>query len=95
MPAREVEAIPRDKLSVCLKVPYKIRKEGLDKFFIPKYLIITDPATECSKIVQNNYKQAETLTNLVEQACLCRYTRPMTIIYHLGNKFPGRALKMT
>ena len=51
------------------------------------------PATGWLKILQYNYKQATTITNLVEQTWLCRYIRPTIITYDRGNEFLGHAFK--
>ena len=44
-------------------------------------------------MVHYNYKQADTIENLVEKTWLCRYPRPTIITYDCGNKFLGHAFK--
>ena len=45
------------------------------------------------KIVWYNYKQADTIDNLVEQIWLCRYPRSTIIMYNCGNELLGHAFK--
>ena len=45
------------------------------------------------EIVQYNDKDATTVANLFDQAWLCRYPRPMIILYDRRNEFLGHAFK--
>ena len=52
-----------------------------------------DPATGLLEIVQYNGKKAATVSNLVQQIWLCRYTRPTIITYNSRNEFLGNSFK--
>ena len=84
---KEAEAIPWERLSVNILVPYHIRREGREKLIILKSLAIIHPETGWFEIVQYNDKQADTISNLVDQTWLCIYPSPMIITYERGNKF--------
>ena len=64
LPAKEVEAIPRDTFFVDIISPYKIRREGHEIPLIIKALTIIDPATEWFEMVQYNDKKSATIANL-------------------------------
>ena len=72
LPAKEVEAIPREILLVDIIGPYKIRREGNDKPLILNALTMIDLATGWFEIVSYNDKQAATISNIVEQTWLFR-----------------------
>ena len=71
----------------------EILREGQDEPLILKYLAVIYPTTGWFKIVQYNDKQEDKISNLVEQAWLCRYSRPTIIIHNSGNEFLGRAFR--
>ena len=45
------------------------------------------------KISQYNDKQESTISNLVDNAWICRYTRPTISMFDYGNYFLGHAFK--
>ena len=51
------------------------------------------PATGWIKIVQYNDKQSDTISNLVEQAWLCKYPMNKIITYNRGNELLILAFK--
>ena len=61
-------------------VSYKIIRKGQDKPLILKALNMIYPKTTSFKIVQYSYKQSSTIAKIVDQACICRYTRPTVIV---------------
>ena len=71
-----MEAIPRDILLVDLIGSYTIRREVHDDPLILKASPMIDPKTGWFGIVKYNDKQSSTISNLVEQTWLCRYSRP-------------------
>ena len=86
-------SIPWRKLSVDIIGPYIVRIEACDDPIILKFLTVIDLSTGWFEMVQYNYKQSDTLANLVEQTWLCQYPRPTIIAYNRGNEFLGRAFK--
>ena len=52
-----------------------------------------DPTIGWYEIVQWNYKQTDTIANLVETLWSCMYPRPTIIMENSGNGFLGNALK--
>ena len=85
MPAKEAEAIPWYRLPEDLIGSYKIRRQGRDYPLIIKALTMIEPATGWFEIVQYNYKQADTIANLVSQIWLCIYPCPTIIMYDCRN----------
>ena len=86
-------AIPWDRLLVYLIGPYKIRKDGHDDPLILKALTMIDPTTGWSEILRYNNKQADKITNLVDQTWLYRYPSSTIITYNWGNEFLDHAFK--
>ena len=62
-----MEAIPWDRLLVYLIGPYKIKREGNDESLILKASTMKDLETGWFEIVRYDDKQANTISNLVEQ----------------------------
>ena len=75
------EAIPWDRLSVDLIVPYTNMREVRDKPIIIKALAIIHVVTGWFEIVQYNDKQESIIPNIVDQTWLCRYQFLMIITY--------------
>ena len=80
-----MEAIPWERLSVDLIGQYKIRRGVHNDPLILKALTMIDPETGWFEIVRYDYKQAATISNVVEQTWLFRYPRPTIIMYDQGN----------
>ena len=91
--AKEAEAISWDIFLVDLIVSNKIRRKGHDGPLILKELTMIYLATGWFEIVRYNDKQAATISNIVEQQCLCRHPCPTIFTYDRGTKFLGHAYK--
>ena len=60
---------------------------------IIKALTMIDPVTGWFKILQYNDEHSVTISNLVDQAWICRYPRPEIILYNRGSLFLGSLFK--
>ena len=95
LPHKEVEAKPWGILCVDMIGPYKIsyatRKETILELWA---VTMIDQATGWFKIVQVENKESHTVAEVVEQAWLCRYPWPTTIILDRGSEFMEEFARM-
>ena len=73
------------------KIPHSISKETILELWA---VTMIDPATGWFEIVQVKNKESHTVAEIVEQAWLCRYPWPTTIILDRGSEFMGEFSRM-
>jgi hypothetical protein len=93
LPPKEAEATPWDTLCIDLIGPYTV-KETRKKKWTLHCLTMIDPATGWFEIVEVPTKQADDVSNLLEQTWLSRYPWPLHVVNDRGNEFMAEVHEM-
>ena len=86
LPAKLAEEMPRNKLCVNLKGPYRIPRKGKEPKILEAVTMI-EPVTGWFEVTQYSKKKATRIANLVETMWLVRYPWPVKITYDQGGEF--------
>ena len=93
VPPKEAEVTPWDTLCIDLIGPYTVKKEGKKEWKL-HCLTMIDPATGWFEIVAIPNKQADEISNLLEQTWLVRYPWPQNVICDRGREFMAEVTEM-
>ena len=93
LPPKQAECNPWDILCIDLIGPYTIERKGKKPLSLHCMTMI-DPATGWFEMVEIPNKQADTISNILEQTWMCRYPWPQKVICDRGSEFMAEVKQM-